>query len=100
MADIFEMFGKSVAQLMRRTLTQQSTVDEVRQQCRFCQAQIVDLNSMLSDFDGRLPIELQIVRPTVDTRDEVPLDAAQDGLQKSPSALSERTHPEAQNAQA
>jgi hypothetical protein len=74
MADIFEMFSKSVAQ--------QSTVDEVRQQCRFCQAQFVDLNSMLSDFDGRLPIKLQSVRPTVDTRDEVPLDDALDGLQK------------------
>ena len=76
MTYVFDMFGKSVTQMLQASIHQQTAIDELRQQIRSCQTQITNICGTLEDFEDRIGVKMQEVRPALYTRDGIPLDDA------------------------
>jgi hypothetical protein len=93
---VFDMFGKSVAQMMQSSLYHDTAIDELRGQTRTLQQHVETINQLLQDIEDRLLSRLQEARPVVHTRDGVPLDDALDTIQKKLTGLDEKvtTHSE------
>lgn len=77
---IFEMFGKSMTQMLQQCLNQQIAIDELRAQLRANQNQISNITSTLEEFEDRLYVKIQEIRPTIYTRDGLTIDDALDLL--------------------
>ena len=88
---VFDMFGKSVAQMLQTSINQQTMIDELRAQLRSVQTQVTNICNTLEDFEDKLFIKVQEMRPTVYTRDGVPFDDALEMLQNKVDACNEKT---------
>ena len=88
---VFDMFGKSVAQMLQTSLNQQTMIDELRAQLRSVQTQVTNICNTLEDFEDKLFIKVQEMRPTVYTRDGVAFDDAIEMLQNKVDACNEKT---------
>lgn len=91
MTYVFDMFGKSVTQMLQASIHQQTAIDELRQQIRSCQTQITNICGTLEDFEDRMGIKLQEMRPTIYTRDGIPLDDALEMLQNKVQSAAEKS---------
>ena len=87
---VFDMFGKSVTQMLQASINQQMEIDELRAQLRSCQTQITNIFGTLEDFEDRVLIRLQDSRPTIYTRDGIPFDDALDQLRKKIDSTNDR----------
>lgn len=90
MTYVFDMFGKSVTQMLQASIQQQTAIDELRQQIRSCQTQITNICGTLEDFEDRMGVKLQEMRPTIYTRDGIPLDDALEMLQNKVQSAAEK----------
>ncbi|OHT00192.1 hypothetical protein TRFO_33178 [Tritrichomonas foetus] len=88
---VVDMFGKSVVQMIQASLNHQTAIDELRAQIRSCQTQISNIAGTLEEFEDRMFVKLQEVRPTIYTRDGLPLDDALESLQNKITTLNDRT---------
>ncbi|EAX89153.1 hypothetical protein TVAG_409360 [Trichomonas vaginalis G3] len=78
---VFDMFGKSVSQMLQSSVTQQTMIDELRAQIRSLQTQVTNVCNSFQDFEDRLYIKVQEMRPTIYTRDGIPIDDALEMMQ-------------------
>lgn len=91
MTYVFDMFGKSVTQMLQASINQQTAIDELRQQIRSCQTQITNICGTLDEFEENLLIKMQEMRPTIYTRDGVPIDDSLEALQTKIQKLTEKS---------
>lgn len=91
MKHVFDMFGKSVTQMLQVSLNQQTAIDELRAQLRSCQTQINNITSTIDEFEDRTLIKLQEMRPTIYTRDGVPFDDAIELIENKVNTVTEKT---------
>ncbi|OHT17020.1 hypothetical protein TRFO_12715 [Tritrichomonas foetus] len=91
MTYVFDMFGKSVTQMLQASINQQTAIDELRAQIRSCQAQITNICGTLEELEDRTFVKLQEMRPTIYTRDGLPLDDALEMLQNKVQATAEKS---------
>lgn len=87
---VFEMFGKSVTQMLTASIQQQTAIDELRSQIRSCQTQISNISGTLEEFEDRMFVRLQEMRPVIYTRDGLPLDDALEMLQNKVNSNTEK----------
>lgn len=78
---VFDMFGKSVSQMLQSSVAQQTLIDEIRAQIRSLQTQVTNVCNSFQDFEDRLYIKVQEMRPTIYTRDGIPIDDALEMIQ-------------------
>lgn len=90
MKNVFEMFAKSVSQILQSSTDQQTFLDEVRAQMRSLQNQITKIDNQMDEFENRIFIKIQEMKPTIYTRDGVPLDDAIDLIQQKSNAFTEK----------
>ena len=88
---VFDMFGKSVSQMLQQSITQQTMIDELRAQLRSVQTQVTNVCNTLEDFEDKLFVKVQEMRPTIYTRDGIPIDDALEMLQNKISACTDKT---------
>jgi hypothetical protein len=88
---IFEMFGKSVTQILQQSVSQQAEIDELRGQIRSFQVHITNTSQALEEIEDRVLARLAEARPTVYTRDGIPLNDTLDLIQKGMARLSEQS---------
>ena len=91
MKHIFDMFGKSVTQMLQMSLSQQTAIDELRAQLRSCQTQITNITNTIDEFEERTLIKLQEMRPTIYTRDGLPIDDALELVENKVATVVEKT---------
>ena len=91
MTYVFDMFGKSVTQMLQASIHQQTAIDELRQQIRSCQTQITNICGTLEDFEDRMSVRLSEMRPTIYTRDGIPIDDALEMLQNKIQSSAEKS---------
>ncbi|KAK8833889.1 hypothetical protein M9Y10_011526 [Tritrichomonas musculus] len=91
MTYVFDMFGKSVTQMLQASIQQQTAIDELRQQIRSCQTQITNICGTLEDFEDRMSVRLSEMRPTIYTRDGIPIDDALEMLQNKIQSSAEKS---------
>jgi len=88
---IFEMFGKSVTQMLQQSVSQQVEIDELRGQIRSLQGQVTHITTSIDEIEDRVFIKMQAARPVIYTRDGVPLDDALDMIQSRLQTIGEKS---------
>ena len=90
MTYVFDMFGKSVSQMLQASINQQVAIDELRAQLRSVQTQLSNVVGTLEEFEDRIFVKVQEMRPTIYTRDGIPLDDALEMVQNKVSVIGDR----------
>jgi len=88
---VFDMFGKSVSQILQASINQQIAIDELRAQLRSVQTQLSNVCGTLEEFEDKIFVKIQEMRPTIYTRDGIPLDDALEMVQNKVSMIGDRT---------
>lgn len=88
---VFDMFGKSVSQMLQASINQQTMIDELRSQIRAVQAQVNNVTNTLEEFEDRIFVKVQEMRPVIYTRDGIPFDDALDLITQKLNAISDKS---------
>lgn len=87
---VFDMFGKSVSQILQTALNQQVVIDELSAMVKSLQKQITTMNSTIEDFEGKINTKIQGTKLTVYTKDGVPIEDALEVMQNKIASSCEK----------
>jgi hypothetical protein len=87
----FDMFGKSVIQMLHSSPSHETIVDELRAQVRHHQSEITEITKVFEELENRTFVKLQQCQTTVGTRDGIPWDNALNLMQEKMMSFDQRT---------